>query len=193
MDVCQPTFTGVAEAKVLYAEVEAFVAEQLANAQAYINAVNALDSLSGAALTNGINNALSLKEAGNVVGVDGITDANVKLDQIIASIELVERYCIHFVNLVASIGKATTVEAKFELLSDAKAAEADADKSYAGVADASAKLAQFIADFNAEVNAINAEFEKANEVAANSCNVGGNATAVSGHVVALIKKFFDEE
>ena len=193
MDICQPDFAGVAEAKVLYAEVQAFIELQIANANAYINAVNALDSLSGTALLNGIKNAQSLQEAGNVLGVEGVTEANIKLDQMIASIELVERYCIHFVNLVASIEKAASSEELFELLADAKDAEKDADKSYAGVADASAKLSKAIADFNAQVEAINAEFEKANAVAANSCGLGENGTAVSGHVIALVKKFFDED
>ena len=128
-----------------------------------------------------------------VLGVEGVTEANIKLDQMIASIELVERYCIHFVNLVASIEKAASSEELFELLADAKDAEKDADKSYAGVADASAKLSKAIADFNAQVEAINAEFEKANAVAANSCGLGENGTAVSGHVIALVKKFFDED
>lgn len=193
MDICQPDFAGVAEAKVLYAEVQAFIELQIANANAYINAVNALDSLSGTALLNGIKEAQSLQEAGNVLGVEGVTEANIKLDQMIASIELVERYCIHFVNLVASIDKAASSEELYELLADAKEAEKDADKSYAGVADASAKLSKAIADFNAQVESINKEFEKANAVAANSCGLGENGTAVSGHVIALVKKFFDED
>lgn len=193
MDICQPDFAGVAEAKLLYVEVQAYIEQQIANANAYINAVNALDSLSGTALLNGIKNAQSLQEAGNVLGVDGVTEANIKLNQIIASIELVDRYCIHFVNLVNSIDKVTSTAELYELLAEAKEAEADADSSYAGVADASAKLAKAIADLNAQVNAINAEFENANNVAANSCGVGENGTAVSGHVIALVKKFFDEE
>ena len=193
MEICQPDFAGVAEAKVLYAEVKAFVEQQLANANAYISAVNALDNLTGAALTNGIKNAQSLQQAGNVLGVEGVTEANIKLNQIVASIELVERYCIHFINLVNSLDKATDVAATYEILANAKAAEADADKSYAGVSDASAKLSKAIADINAQIEAINSEFEKANDVAANTCGVGENDNAVCGQVIALVKKFFDEE
>lgn len=193
MDICQPDFEGVAEAKVLYAEVQAFIDQQIVNANAYINAVNALDSLSGTALTAAIKNAQSLQAAGNVLGVEGVTEANIKLNQVIAAIELVERYCIHFVNLVNSLDSAADASATYAILADAREAELDADKSYAGVAEASAKLAKAIADFNAQVNAINAEFEKANDIAANTCGVGGNATPVSSQVVALVKKFFDED
>jgi hypothetical protein len=193
MDICQPEFEGVAEAKVLYEQVQLYINQKLADATAYINAVNALDSLSGSALTAAIKNAESLQEAGNVLGVDGVTEANIKLNQIIASIELREKYCVYFLNLVAALDKADDATETFEILADAREAEAMADKSYAGVADASAKLAKAIADFNAQVEAINAEFEKANDVAANTCGVGGNAKTVSAHVVALVKKFFDEE
>ena len=193
MDICQPGFAGVAEAKLLYVEVENFIAEQRANAKAYIDAVNALDSLTGSALTNGIKTAESLQAAGNVLGVDGVTEANIKLNQLIASIELRDRYCIHFINLVNSLDKATDAANTFAILADAKEAEVKADKSYAGVSEASVKLEKAIADFNAQVNAINAEFEKANNVAANTCGVGANESTVSGHVIALVKKFFDEE
>lgn len=193
MDICQPDFAGVAEAKVLYAEVQAYIDEQIANAKAYIDAVNALDSLSGAALTAAINNAQSLQEAGNVLGVEGVTEANIKLNQTIASIELAVKYSNYFISLVNSLENAADTSETYAILAEAKAAEADADKSFAGVADASAKFAKAIEDINAQVNAINAEFKKANDVAANTCGVGENGNALSGHVIALVKKFFDED
>ena len=112
----------------------------------------------------------------------------------IASIELTERYCIHFINIVNSIDRAADSAELYSILADARAAELDADKSYSGVADASAKLAKAISDFNAQVNSINADYEEANTVAANTCGVGGVAdNTVAGQVIALIKKFFDEE
>ena len=193
MDICQPLFAGVAEAKVLYAEIQSYINEQIANANAYINAVNALDSLSGSALTAAIKNAQDLQDAGNVLGVDGVTEANIKLNQIVASIELRERYCIHFINLVSSLDDAKDASARYAILADAREVEPYADQSYAGVSDASAKLAKAIADFNAAVNAINADFDKAADVAANTCGIGSSDKPVSAHVIAIIKKFFDEE
>lgn len=193
MDICQPDFAGVAEAKVLYAQIQEFINQQIANATAYINAVNALDSLSGTALANAIKNAQSLQIAGNVLGVDGVTEANIKLNQAIASIELVERYCIHFVNLVNSLDDAKDAATTYSILAAAREAEKDVDKSYANVDAACAKLSKAIVAFNDQVNAINAEFEQANNVAANTCGVGENDIAVSGQVIALVKKLFDEE
>ena len=194
MDICQPHFEGVAEAKVLYAEIQAYINEQIANANAYIAAVDALDSLSGDALITAIANAQGLQAAGNVLGVDGVTEANIKLNQAIAAIELTDRYCVHFIALVNSLDKAANASETYAILAEAIRAEIDADQSYAGVANASIKLAQAISEFNAQVNAINAEFAKANDVAANTCGLGGAEKApVSSHVIALIKKFFDEE
>ena len=193
MDICQPDFAGVAEAKVLYNEVQEFINLQIANAQAYIAAVNALDSLSGDALLAAIANAQSLQESGNVLGVEGVTDANIKLNQIVSSLALKDRYCIHFINLVNSLDNVNGAADMYAVLAEAREAELDADASYPGVAEASAKLAKAIADFNAEIEAINAEFEKANEVASNTATVGSYYNVLSGKVVALIKKVFDEE
>ena len=61
------------------------------------------------------------------------------------------------------------------------------------MSEASAKLDKAIADYNARVNEANAEFTKATEVAANTSGVGTEANTVAGHVIAIIKKLFDEE
>lgn len=193
MDHCNPEYAGVADAKELYAEIQEFINQQIANANAYIEAVNKLDSLSGNDYIIAIENALSLQASGNVLGVDGVTDANIKLDQALAAIELGDRYCIHFIALVATIENTASLADRYELLADAREAEKDADQSYAGVREASEKLAKAIADFNGLVDAANAEFENASGVAANTCGVGKEANAVSGHVIALIKKFFGED
>ena len=81
----------------------------------------------------------------------------------------------------------------YSILAAAREAEKDVDKSYANVDAACAKLSKAIVAFNDQVNAINAEFEQANNVAANTCGVGENDIAVSGQVIALVKKLFDEE
>lgn len=190
---CHPEYKGVAEAKVLLGEIQEFVSIQLENAEAYISAVNALDSLSGDELLAAIKTAQSLQSKGNVLGVEGVTDANIKLDKIIASIELRDKYCIYFLNLVESIDSADSAEAFYEILAEAKAAEAYADPTYAGVKEASEKLSSAISDYNELVSAINAEFIKANEVAANTSGVGKTANTIADRVIAFIKKLFGEE
>lgn len=193
MDICHPEYKGVAEAKLLYAEVQTQVNNQVNSANAYINAVNALDSLSGDALVSAIANAQRLQEAGNVLGVPGVTDANIKLTQVVASVELRSEYCEYFIRIVNSIDTAASAEELYGILKEAKDVEDDADKSYAGVSEASAKLDKAIADYNKSVSDANAEFAKASEAAANTSGVGTTANTVADRVIALIKKFFDEE
>lgn len=190
---CHSDYKGVAEARVILAEVQQFVDEQIKNAKAYISSVNALDVLVGDELLEAVEYAKSLKNKGNVLGVDGVTNANIKLDKIIASIELRDKYCIYFINLVESIDSAASSEELYRILAEAKAAEADADPSYDGVCDASAKLSTAISDYNDLVSKINSDFVKANETAANTAGIGKTANTVADHVIALIKKFFDEE
>ena len=62
-------------------------------------------------------------------------------------------------------------------------------RRYAGVSDASAKLEKAIADFNAQVNAINAEFEKANNVAANTCGVGDKVAVMETRPLSKTKRW----
>ena len=193
-------YAGVNEAKVLYDRVKAEVTQKVSDAEAYIAAVNALDSLTGAALTNGIQTALQLQVAGNVLGVDGVADANIKLDKLVSSIELAPKHREYFLTLVNSIDTVSSKEALFELLKEAKSAEADAiaavaaDPSYeSAITAASQKLAAAITAYNAQVNSVNTVFAQANEVAAKTCGIGKNMNPVADHVIAFVKKIFDEE
>ena len=186
-------YAGVLEAKELYDKVKAEVEEKVHSANLYIEAVNALSSLTGDALAEGIATAQSLKTAGNVLGVDGVTEANIKLDEIVSNIQLSIQYRDHFVKLVDSIDDATTAEQLYKILRDAKEAEKHADRSYESVVEASEKLASAVADYNKKAEAANKTFEKANEVAAVTCGIGKDVNPIADHVIALIKKFFDEE
>lgn len=192
-------YNGVTEAKELYDQVKAEVDRKVVAAEAYVAAVNALDSLTGSALTAGIANALQLQTAGNVLGVDGVAEANIKLDKLVSSIELAPKHRDYFLTLVASIDTASSKEELFSILREAKSAEAAAvaavaaDPSYEGAINAaSAKLATAIASYNAQVTAVNNVFAQANEVAAKTVGIGKNVTPVADRVIALIKKFFED-
>lgn len=186
-------YAGVMEAKELYDKVKAEVQEKVKNAELYIEAVKALSTLSGDALTAGIEKAQSLKVAGNVLGVEGVTEANIQLDEIVSGIQLSVQYRDYFLKLVDSIDGATTTKQLYKILKDAVAAEKSADPAYASVAAASQKLAAAVADFNSKVEAANTAFAQANEVAAQTCGVGKDVNVVADHVIALVKKMFDEE
>ena len=193
-------YVGVTEAKELYDQVKAEVDRKVVAAEKYVAAVNALDNLSGSALTNAIQTALQLQKEGNVLGVDGVTEANIKLDKLVSSIELAPKHRDYFLGLVASIDTASSKEELFSILREAKSAEADAvasvaaDPSYqSAISAASAKLAAAITSYNAQVNSVNSAFAQANEVAAKTCGIGKNLNPVADRVIALIKKLFDEE
>ena len=193
MNICEPTYPGVAEAKLLYAEITEYVKNNIAAAKAYIDAVNAMDGLTGDDLLAAIDNAKQLQAAGNVLGVDGVIEANIKLNQTISTLELADKYCTYFISLVNALDKTTDTQALYELICDAKAAEADAATSYAGVTEASAKLAKAIDDFNAKINKVNSIYETATNAAANTAGVGKTANTVADYVIAIVKKFFDDE
>ncbi len=193
-DICNSDYRGVAEAKVLYDEIRAYIDQQIENAKAYIDAVNALDILNGDALTEGIKKALQLQQTGNVLGVEGVPEANIKLEKLIASMQLSDKYSEHFIRLVNSLDKASTAAEIYPILVEAKEAESYADQRHEGVSDASEKLQNAITDYNKTVQLANTAFETANDAAANTCGIGAvNTNTVKNRVIALIKKFFDEE
>ena len=190
---CQPEYQGVAEAKLLMVEVQAFIDVQIKNATAYIDAVSALDYLRGDELMAGIKKAQDLQKAGNVLGVSGVTEANIKLNQVISSMELEVKYRDHFIGLVDAIDNTTDPKALFALLIEAKDAEGYANPRAEGVFEASTKLEKAIANYNKKANDANKAFATASEAAIYTCAIGKDVNPVADRVVALIKKFFDEE
>ena len=193
MELCVPEYRGVAEAMDLYDKVQEFVNQQVKNAKEYIEAVSALKRLSGDALIAGIEKAQKLQKAGNVLGVDGVTEANIELNQRIAEIELEVKYSTYFLGLVEVIDMNAPASEIYSAIRAAKAAEVDADPWYAGVNEASIKLAGYVREYNNLVYNINDDFTKCNEVAAKTCGVGKTVNTVSGKVIAVIMKFFDED
>ena len=192
-------YKGVTDAKALYDRVKAEVVEKVSAAEAYVAAVNALDSLTGDALTAAIQEALRLQKTGNVLGVDGVADANIKLDKLVSSIELAPKQREYFIGLVNSLDTVTSAEERFAIINEAKSVEASAIATIAtapeyasAINTASEKLAAAIASYNAEITAVNSAFAVANSVAANTCGVGKNVTPVADQVIALIKKFFED-
>lgn len=190
---CHLDYSGVAEAQVLYRELLTYVTTQIDNAHAYINAVRLLEKLSGAELTAGIEKAKNLQAAGNVLGVEGVTEANIKLEQIVSAVELDTKYSEYFVRVVKSLDEANGAEAIYAILVEAKAAEAKANQRYEGVGEASEKLEKAINAYNKQVKAANDTFVKANETAAKTCGVGSSVKVIENRVIALVKKFFEEE
>ena len=193
IELCHPDFPGVSDAKELRLEILEHIAEQKQNAKNYIDAVNALDSLSGSALLTGITNAQKLQTLGNVLGVPGVTEANIKLNQIVSSIELREKYNEYFITAVESLNYLYKLSDMYAKIVEAKAAELQTDPSYPGVSEASSDLEFFIESYNSIVEAVNADFVTANLVAADTVGIGETSNVVADNVIALIQTFFYEE
>ncbi len=172
MELAPADFPGVAEAKILYDDIQYYIDVQKKNANAYIDSVNALIGLTGYDLEAAVYVAQQLKDAGNVLGVDGVTEANVLLDTVIASIDLPDKYSSHFIRLVNSIDSAESIDARYALIIEARNAEKDATKSNKRVKEASAKLSAVIEAYNLEVSKINSSFSSANGVAVNTIGKG---------------------
>ena len=189
-ELCHPDFPGVAEAKVLREEVLAFIAEQKDKAAAYINAVN---NLTYSSSLKEIEAATELQKTGNVLGVDGVTEANMKLEQISSSNDIKERYSKYFISLVESLESLESAEEIYSVLAEAKRAEGKANAAYAGVSEASDLLDEHIENYNNTVYFTNIEFVTATNVAANTAGVGTIANTVADYVIGLIPRLPEED
>ena len=190
-------FPGVSEAKAAIAALEADIAAKKAAAQAYIDAVDALEGKTGAALDEAIAVAKELQATGNILGIDGIERANITLSSIESALTNSKGYGDKFNKLVAAIGgvivdgKITSSEQTREAILSALAISSKADDSYAGVSNNKDILNKAIADYNAAVNAANTAFSDLCGTATGvvlSATKGDSVTALVGKVVAFIKE-----
>ena len=191
-------YPGMANAIALYETLSVKVSEDIAAAEAYVAFVTELaataDSMTKEELKAAIDQALLLQESGNVIGVDGVTEANIIVNNLQADLELTVGYKNQFHNLVTSIENETNYEKLFGLAYDALEAIENANR-YEGVDAADqAKLDAKIAEYNAKIQALNAGFAEANDVACNTVSASsGSASddASVGKVIALVKKFYE--
>ncbi len=190
-------FPGVPEAKAAIAELEASIAAKKAAAQAYIDAVEALEGKTGAELDEAIAAAKALQAEGNILGIDGIEKANIALSSIESAISNSKGYATKFNNLVTEIGgiivdgKITSSKETREVILSALAIASKADDSYAGVSNNKDILNKAIADYNAAVNAVNTAFGDVCGTATGvvlSAAKDNSVTALVGKVIAFIKE-----
>ena len=191
-------YPGVREAVVRYGELVISVGKSIDAAQAYVAYVNTLitnaPNMSKTELQTAINEALELQKTGNVIGVAGVTEANIALNNMQSDLELTVGYKTQFSGLVNDLLAEKNNAAKFDIALEALGAIDNANK-YEGVDSADkAKLDSAIAEYNAKIQALNNGFAKANDVACNTVSASsGNGAddANVGRVIALIKKFYE--
>ena len=191
-------YPGIENAVERYAQLVVSVSDSVAAAEAYVAFMNNLiataSGMSKAELQTAINQALELQKTGNVIGVDGVTEANIALNNMQSDLELTVGYKNQFTNLVTELLAEKDSAAKFDIMIEALGAIENANK-YEGVDSADkTKLDSVIAEYNAKIQALNTGFAKANDVACNTvaASSGNNSdNANVGRVIALIKKFYE--
>jgi len=157
-------YAGVEDSIALYSALIARADKMAKDAQAYIAAANAVDiNASYTALKAAVNNALALKEAGSVTGIDGVKEANIKVAEAEAKVAAIEGSSSTLVASVNSLKSAKTLKERRELIFIANGVKDNADNSISGVSAAKTELASQIQKYNADVAAANALFATAVE------------------------------
>ena len=153
-----PYYPGIEEALQKYNALRLDIDTKKANADAYIKAVGEINGKTGDALIEAIENALALRELGNILGYEGVSEANIALDNAKSSEELRVLYAEKFIALVAAIDEDADLETRYEQLHLAKQAENKADASIEGVSEAKETLKNASIAYSAAIAEINGSF-----------------------------------
>ncbi len=189
----EPLYPGVADAIKSYNAISADIAAKYAAAEAYIQAVKALEGLTGNALREAVAEARKLQKTGNILGYESkdgtsVNEANEMLDNIDTGIiQKADEYANKFITLVGKIDSSLPLAERFAAIKAAKAAEADASNTVAGVSAAKSALQSAIAAYNADVKSVNDSYAS---LAGNAGTFSGAAIAASdivAYVIAFIK------
>ena len=190
-------FPGVSEAKEALLDLENDIAEKKLAAQAYIDAVEALEGKTGVALEEAIAAAKALQATGSILGIEGIEKANIALSSAESAITNSVGYAAKFNSLVTQIGgcivdgKITSTAKTREILLSALSIAAKTDDTLVGVSNNKDILNKAIGDYNAAVNATNAAFAEVCGTAAGvtlSATRDNSVVAFVGKVIAFIKE-----
>ena len=152
-------YAGVSDAIAKYNALREKLRVDVANADAYKAAVTAIDMAAPyTQLKAGVEAALALKEAGAIVGIDGVMEANIKLTEADSKVKMFEGNSATLIASVAKLKDAKTLAERREIIFTATNAAKGAEDAIAGVSAAKAELEAATAKFNADVAAANAGF-----------------------------------
>ncbi|MBO7304066.1 MAG: hypothetical protein J6V09_02460 [Clostridia bacterium] len=155
-------YAGVAEAKAAYTAIQSRLSADLAAATSYKNAVAAIDiDASYSALKAAVSAARELKAAGNVVGIEGVQEANEVFARAEAKVTSLEGNSSTLIEAVNALKEATSFAERRELIAIANNAKDGAEDTISGVSAAKAQLETEISKLNSDVAAINAAFAQA--------------------------------
>lgn len=155
-------YPGVADSVATYKAFKLAIDASENAVQAYITAVNAIATKTTFAEKKAaVIAATALKAAGDVLGAEGVVEANITLTAAEAEINFLEGSSTTLIALVEELKAATTLSAKRALIHLANVSAANAEDTYTGVTAAKADLAAEIAAFEAAVAAANGALDSA--------------------------------
>ena len=155
----EPDYPGVAEATAKYHELRAFLANCVTSANTYIAAVNAIADASGfAAKKAAVEAALLLKADGDIIGIEGVFEANNTLSVAESEIKVLESNSAALINAVNALKEANTLAQRRELIFIANSVKDNTEASINGVAAAKTELETYIAKYNSDVEVLNNAF-----------------------------------
>ena len=152
-------FAGVVEARAKYDELRAKLAFDLANANAYITACNAIKTAQGySAKLAAVEAANALKATGNIVGIEGVKEANIILSEAEGEINRLQNYSATLIDTVAKLREAKTLSERRELIAIGNRCVGNVETSISGVTEAQSAFAELVAKYNSDVSALNNAF-----------------------------------
>jgi hypothetical protein len=155
-------YPDIADSVATYEAFKTAIAGTESAVEAYINAVNAIATKTTFAEKKAaVIAATALKAEGDVLGAEGVVEANITLTAAEAEINFLEGSSTTLISLVEQIKAATTITEKRALILLANASAANAEDTYTGVSAAKADLAAEIAAFEAAVAAANGALDSA--------------------------------
>lgn len=182
-------YGGVAEALEKYNELKAAIAEQEAAAVKYIESVAVIASAqTHAERKAAVEAATALKAEGDVLGFDGVSNANMLLSEAASRIEFEAANSAALITLVKEIAATREFLARRQLLGKAQYAALNSDETIEGVTDAKAALLELIDAYAAEANKMNTAHAASSEMAADL--IGSAASDESVYKAASVIKDF---
>ena len=155
-------YPGIADSVATYEAFKLAIDASENAVQAYITAVNAIATKTTFAEKKAaVIAATALKAAGDVLGAEGVVEANITLTAAEAEINFLEGSSTTLISLVEQIKAAKTLAEKRALILLANVSAANAEDTYTGVSAAKADLAAEIAAFEAAVAAANGALDAA--------------------------------
>ena len=182
-------YAGVADAIAEYNSLRVKLANNVKDAENYKNAVAAIDLKADYNTLKAKASAAQALQAGAVMGIDGIKEANIKLSEALAIVAAKEGHSKTLIESVTSLKEETSLAKRRELILTAKEHVAGAEDQITGVSAAKTDLTAAIASYDADVKAANDAFSG---VTKNVCTLSSAAAPndIVYKVVEIIKNLF---